>query len=263
MTRSPRPASGAVLSVEALQVDRLGQPVVRGVNLAVNAGEVTVLLGANGVGKSTLLDGISGVVPAAEGRVLLGSADITRHSRRRRVALGMAYVQQGRTVFPNLTVEENFLVAAQRPQRAFDLFPELRSRATVKAASLSGGEQQMVVLGRAVLQQPRVLLIDELSLGLAPAVVDRMLAAVADMVADGIGVLLVEQFADRALAFGHHAAVLARGAVVLQGRAAEVRSQPEQLQAAYLGETETTPARSDDPSGAANGQTNRETKEDA
>lgn len=260
MTRPPRPAPDAVLSVEALHVDRLGQPVVRGVNLAVNAGEVTVLLGANGMGKSTLLDGISGVVPSAGGRVLLGGADITRLSRRRRVALGMAYVQQGRTVFPNLTVEENFLVAAQRPQRAFDLFPELRSRATVKAASLSGGEQQMVVLGRAVLQQPRVLLIDELSLGLAPAIVDRMLAAVADMLAEGIGVLLVEQFADRALAFGHHAAVLARGAVVLQGRADEVRSQPEQLQAAYLGETESTP---DGPNGATNGQASSENKEDA
>ena len=240
MTRLAAPAPGAVLSVEELQVDRLGQPVVRGVGLTVKAGEVTVLLGANGVGKSTLLDGISGVIPASKGRVLMGGIDITRFSRRRRVALGMSYVQQGRTVFPNLTVEENFLVAAHRPREAFELFPELRSRARVKAASLSGGEQQMVVLGRAVLQKPRVLLIDELSLGLAPAIVDRMLAAVADMAADGIGVLLVEQFADRALTFGHQAAVLARGAVVLQGRADEVRSQPERLQAAYLGETETT-----------------------
>ena len=240
MTRLAAPSPQAVLSVEELQVDRLGQPVVRGVELTVEAGEVTVLLGANGVGKSTLLDGISGVVPASKGRVLLGGIDITRFSRRWRVALGMSYVQQGRTVFPNLTVEENFLVAAHSPRQAFELFPELRSRATVKAASLSGGEQQMVVLGRAVLQKPRVLLIDELSLGLAPSVVDRMLAAVANMAADGIGVLLVEQFADRALAFGHQAAVLARGEVVLRGRAEEVRSQPERLQAAYLGETETT-----------------------
>ena len=244
MTQPAGPVSEAVLSVEDLQVDRLGQPVVWGVDLAVNAGEVTVLLGANGVGKSTLLDGISGVIPASRGRVLMGGADITRFSRRRRVTLGMAYVQQGRTVFPNLTVEENFLVAAERPHRAFELFPELRSRATVKAASLSGGEQQMVVLGRAVLLQPRVLLIDELSLGLAPAIVDRMLVAVADMAAAGIGVLLVEQFADRALALGHQAAVLSKGSVVLQGRAAEVRGQPERLQAAYLGETEATIPRS-------------------
>lgn len=239
MTRPAAPAPGAALSVEDLQVDRLGQPVVRGVDLTVKAGEVTVLLGANGMGKSTLLDGISGVIPASKGRVLLGGIEITRFSRRRRVALGMSYVQQGRTVFPNLTVEENLLVAAPRPHRAFELFPELRNRTAVKAASLSGGEQQMVVLGRAVLQQPQVLLIDELSLGLAPAIVDRMLAAVADMAADGVGVLLVEQFADHALAFGHQAAVLARGAIVLQGRANEVRSQPERLQAAYLGETDT------------------------
>jgi len=241
VTRPAAPAPGAALSVEELQVNRLGQPVVRGVDLTVKAGEVTVLLGANGVGKSTLLDGISGVIPTSKGRVLMGGADITRFSRRRRVALGLSYVQQGRTVFPNLTVEENLLVAAHRPDQAFELFPELRSRATVKAANLSGGEQQMVVLGRALLQQPRVLLIDELSLGLAPAIVDRMLAAVADMAADGIGVLLVEQFADRALALGQHATVLARGSVALQGRASEVRRQPDRLQAAYLGDTEEAP----------------------
>ncbi len=243
MTPPAAPAPEAVLSVEELQVDRVGQPVIRGVDLKVNAGEVTVLLGANGVGKSTLLDGISGVIPTSKGRVLMGGTDITRLSRRRRVALGLSYVQQGRTVFPNLTVEENLLVAAHRPLQAFQLFPELRSRATVKAASLSGGEQQMVVLGRALLQQPRVLLIDELSLGLAPAIVDRMLTAVADMAADGIGVLLVEQFADRALALGQYATVLARGSVALQGRASEVRRQPDRLQAAYLGETEETPPR--------------------
>ena len=263
MTRPSPTAPHPVLSIESFSVERVGQTIVREVSLAVAYGSVTVLLGANGAGKSTLLDGISGVIPASGGRVALDGADLGGFSRRRRAALGMAYVQQGRTVFPDLTVRENFLVAAPRTQAAFDLFPELRDRADVKARSLSGGEQQMVVLGRAMLARPRVLLLDELSLGLAPSVVDRMFDAVADMVADGIGVLLVEQFADRALAFGHHAAVLARGAVVLQGRAAEVRSQPEQLQAAYLGETETTPARSDDPDGAANGQTNRETKEDA
>lgn len=244
MTRPAQTPSEAVLQVESLQVERLGQPVVRGVNLTVTAGEVTVLLGANGVGKSTLLDGISGVIPTSGGRVVMDGVDMTRSSRRHRAGNGLAYVQQGRTVFPGLTVEENFLVAAKRPNihRAFELFPELRPRATVKAASLSGGEQQMVVLGRSVLQRPRVLMIDELSLGLAPVVVERMFESVARMAAEGLGVLLVEQFADRALSLGRQASVLARGVFVLQGAAEDIRLQPERLQAAYLGETETAPA---------------------
>ena len=241
MTRPDRNTSAgesraAGLRVEDLRVDRLGQPVVRGVDLSVEPGEVTVLLGANGAGKSTLLDGISGVTPASGGRVLLDGADITRSSRQRRVKAGLAYVQQGRTVFPSLTVEENFLVAAGRGRLdpAFELFPELRARMAVTAELLSGGEQQMVVLGRAVLRQPRVLMIDELSLGLAPAVIDRMLGALAQMATDGIGLLLVEQFAERALDAGDNAVVIARGEVVLRGTAQQIREQPDQLRTAYL-----------------------------
>ena len=224
------------LRVEGLRVDRVGQPVVRGVDLWVVPGEVTVLLGANGAGKSTLLDGISGVVRARSGRVLLDGADITRSSRQRRVRAGLAYVQQGRTVFGSLTVEENFLVAAGRDQLdpAFELFPELRARMSVAAELLSGGEQQMVVLGRALLQQPSVLLIDELSLGLAPAVIDRMLQAVEQMANRGIGLLLVEQFAERALDAGDNAVVMARGEVVLRGTTSQIHAQPDRLRRAYL-----------------------------
>ena len=226
----------AGLRVEGLRVDRLGQPVARGVDLSVAPGEVTVLLGANGAGKSTLLDGISGVVPAGAGRVLLDGADITRSSRRRRVTAGLAYVQQGRTVFPSLTVEENFLVAAARDRLdvAFEMFPELGARRSVAAELLSGGEQQMVVLGRAVLRQPRVLMIDEMSLGLAPTVIDRMLHAVERMAANGIGLLLVEQFAERALEVGDNAVVMARGEVVLSGIASQIKKQPDRLRHAYL-----------------------------
>ena len=217
----------------------MGQPVVRGVDLSVAPGEVTVLLGANGAGKSTLLDGISGVVPAAAGRVILDGEDITRSTRRHRVRAGLAYVQQGRTVFPSLTVEENFLVAAGRSELdpAFDLFPELLPRASVAAKLLSGGEQQMVVLGRAILRRPRILMIDELSLGLAPAVVDRMLEAVQRLAASGVGLLLVEQFADRALAVGDRAVVVTRGEVVLEGSTSKIRRRPDRLRKAYLGET--------------------------
>ena len=224
------------LRVEGLRVDRLGQPVVRGVDLSVAPGEVTVLLGANGAGKSTLLDGISGVVPASGGRVLLDGTDITRSSRQRRIKAGLAYAQQGRTVFLSLTVEENLLVAASRDRLdfAFELFPELRARRAIAAEHLSGGEQQMLVLGRAVLQQPSVLMIDELSLGLAPAVIDRMLLAIQQMASSGIGLLLVEQFAERALDAGDKAVVLARGEVALRGTASQIQAQPERLRRAYL-----------------------------
>lgn len=232
----PEASTAVGLRVEDLRVDRLGQPVVRGVDLSVVPGEVTVLLGANGAGKSTLLDGISGVVPASAGRVLLGGTDMTKSPRRRRVRAGLAYVQQGRTVFPSLTVEENFLVAASRDRLdpAFELFPELRARRSVAAELLSGGEQQMLVLGRAVLRRPRVLMIDELSLGLAPAVIDRMLQAVEQMAAGGIGLLLVEQFAERALNIGDNAIVMARGEVVLRDTASCIQQQPERLKRAYL-----------------------------
>ena len=225
------------LVIEGFCVDRLGSPVVHDVDLEVAAGEVTVLLGANGVGKSTLLDGVAGVAPARSGRVHLGGVDLTRRSRRQRVSAGLTYVQQGREVFRALTVVENLLVAAPRRRigAAFELFPELQQRASVQASLLSGGEQQMLVLARALLGKPKVLMIDELSLGLAPIIVDRVLATVAQLAADGLGILLVEQSADRALAFGHQAAVLTRGRIVLRGPAADIRHRPDQLQAAYLG----------------------------
>ena len=225
------------LRIEGVCVDRAGSPVVHDVDLEVAAGEVTVLLGANGVGKSTLLDGVAGVAPVRSGRVFLDGADIGRRSRRGRVRAGLAYVQQGREVFGDLTVEENLLVAAPRRRigTAFELFPELAPRAAVAASFLSGGEQQMLVLARALLGKPKLLMIDELSLGLAPIIVDRVLTTVAELATDGLGILLVEQFADRALAFGHQAAVLARGRIVLRGPAADIRRRPDQLQTAYLG----------------------------
>ncbi len=244
------------LRIEGACVDRAGAPVVRDVDLEVAAGEVTVLLGANGVGKSTLLDGLAGVAPLRSGRVYLDGTDIGRRSRRQRVRAGLAYVQQGREVFGDLTVAENLVVVAPRRRIgvAFELFPELEPRAAVAASLLSGGEQQMLVLARALLGRPRMLMIDELSLGLAPVIVERVLATVAELAAGGIGVLLVEQFADRALAFGHQAAVLARGRIVLRGPAAEIRRHPDQLQAAYLG-GETNPP---DPGSTASEDSTRE-----
>lgn len=240
MTRSPSREALPVeaLQVEGLHVDRAGQPIVRDVDLSVSYGEITVLLGANGAGKSTLLDGIGGVISAAAGRILMDGVDITGQSRRRRVRQGLAYVQQGRTAFMSLTVEENLSVVAHRQDfdLALEAFPELARYMSTRAGLLSGGEQQMLVLARALLQRPRVLIIDELSLGLAPAIVDRMFAGVQQMATEGTGLLLVEQFADRALDIGHQAVVLNRGSVALRGPAAEVRRRPQRLRAAYLGE---------------------------
>lgn len=224
------------LSVRGAVVERAGQPVVRSVDVDVPLGEVTVLLGANGAGKSTLLDGLAGVAPIAAGEVSLGDVALTSASRPARVRAGLAYVQQGRAIFPGLTVEENFLVTA--PKDAFgvalDLFPELEKRMNSKTALLSGGEQQMVVLARALLQKPKVLLLDELSLGLAPIVVDRMLEAVRLMATNGMGILLVEQFAHKALAIGDNAMVMTRGEIVLQRPSGELADNPDLLKAAYL-----------------------------
>lgn len=224
------------LSIRGLVVDRVGQPVVRGVDCEVPLGEVTVLLGANGAGKSTMLDGISGVAPISAGGMVLGGQSIAKASRSARVRSGLAYVQQGRAIFPGLTVEENFLVTAPRNQFdvALELFPELEKRMDSKTALLSGGEQQMVVLARALLQKPTVLLLDELSLGLAPIVVDRMLAAVKLMAHAGMAILLVEQFAHKALAIGDTAMVMTRGEMVLVQPAAELVKDPELVKAAYL-----------------------------
>lgn len=231
------------LETAAVCVDRVGQPVVDEVDLTVSAGSITVLLGANGAGKSTLLDGIAGVAPIRAGTVTIGGRDVTGASRRTRVTAGLAYVQQGRAIFGDLTVEENLLVVAPRTEfgPALALFPELEPRLHSPAKLLSGGEQQMVVLGRALLQRPSFLLIDELSLGLAPIIVDRMLGAVVELAGRGIGVLLVEQFADQALAVGDTALALSRGRVVLRGTAAEIRADPSSLRAAYLGGTTDTP----------------------
>lgn len=253
------------LSIAGLCVDRVGQPVVRDVDLNVPPGHVTVLLGANGVGKSTLLDGLTGVAPIRGGSIELDGTDLTRASRGKRVRAGMAYVQQGRAIFATLTVEENFAVTAKPGQFdiALDLFPELKPRLKTKTALLSGGEQQMVVLGRALLQRPSVLLIDELSLGLAPIVVDRMLEAVRALAADGLGVLLVEQFADKALGVGDEALVMARGEIVLRQSAATLLVDPSVLKQAYLGgAVEPSPTtRHPEPAGARSSSIGPTTKE--
>jgi branched-chain amino acid transport system ATP-binding protein len=219
-------------------VERAGFSIVRDVSMIVPAGEVTVLLGANGAGKTTLLEGISGIVTSCRGSLSLGDTSIARAGSRARARHGLGHVEQGRTVFAELTVSENVRVSApdgDAAKHALAFFPELDPRLNVLAGSLSGGEQQMLVIARALAASPTTLLIDEMSLGLAPVIVQRLMALVRRLADEGIGILLVEQYAALALKIGDSAFVLNRGEVVLQGRAAELLEDGAKLRRAYLG----------------------------
>ncbi|YCK38946.1 ABC transporter ATP-binding protein [Actinomadura sp. ATCC 39365] len=225
-----------VLDVRGLSVSRGEVPVVHEVSLGVAPGTVTVLLGANGAGKTTLLDGIAGLAPAAAGTVTLAGAPLTGLLTYRRAQAGLGYAEQARTVFRTLTLEQNLLVSGDGdPAMVYDIFPELDRRRTLPAANLSGGEQQMLVIGRALIAGPKVVLIDEMSLGLAPVVVRRLMGSVRELAERGIGVLLVEQFANLALEIGARAYVLRKGRVVFEGPCEELRGAQDRLHEFYFG----------------------------
>jgi branched-chain amino acid transport system ATP-binding protein len=198
---------------------------------------VTVLLGANGAGKTTLLESVSGIIPAASGSITLDGNDITSAPRTKRARLGVAHVEQGRAIFPDLTTEENLLVAGSKDQigASFDLFPELGNRRSTRAALLSGGQQQMLVIARALVARPKVLMLDEMSLGLAPTIIKRLIPIVRTLAAEGVGVLLVEQYAALALANGDRAYVLVRGELAYDGPCAPLQEDPNRLRSLYLG----------------------------
>jgi branched-chain amino acid transport system ATP-binding protein len=228
----------ADLTISDFCVDRSGFSIVRDVSMTVPAGQVTVLLGANGAGKTTLLEGISGIVTSCRGSLQLGDKAITRAGSRARARDGLGHVEQGRTVFSELTVAENVRVSApdsDAAKSALAFFPELAPRLDVLAGSLSGGEQQMLVIARALAASPTTLLIDEMSLGLAPVIVQRLMVLVRRLADEGIGILLVEQYAALALKIGDSAFVLNRGEVVLHGRAEELLEDGAKLRRAYLG----------------------------
>jgi branched-chain amino acid transport system ATP-binding protein len=236
------------LSIQGLTALREQIPVVRKVDLEVPAGQVTVLLGMNGAGKTTLLDAVSGVIPVTSGKVLLDGAEIHGLRKERRARAGLAYVEQGRSIFPELTVDENLMISARGASilETFELFPELKARRNVPAQLISGGEQQMLVLARAVVSQPKVLLIDEMSQGLAPVIVKRLMPFVASVAQKGIAVLLVEQFAHLALKIGTTGHVMTGGEIVLSGPCAELAETPDKVRRAYL----HGKARIDEPAGA-------------
>lgn len=226
------------LALSALSINRGELPIVSQVDLAVASGEISVLLGANGAGKTTLLEGIAGIIPVADGKIAIDDDEIQRRRPASRARTGLALVEQGRAVFRQLTTEENLQVGRHRDAsltEAYDLFPELLPRKNVRAGLLSGGEQQMLVIARALLGRPRILLIDEMSAGLAPVIVARLMAAVRQLADRGLAVVLVEQFADLALSIGNRAFVMRRGRIVYDGDCAHLRGAPDELHRLYLG----------------------------
>ncbi len=226
------------LLVSDLAVNRAELPVITKAGLVVESGQVSVVLGSNGAGKTTLLEGLSGVIPVAAGRIAIDGAEIQKARPGIRARAGLAHVEQGRTVFRQLSTEENLRVGLHPEAtlaEAYDLFPELVQRKDVRAGLLSGGEQQMLVIARALLGRPKVLLIDEMSAGLAPVIVTRLMNAVRRLADAGLAVLLVEQFAALALSIGDRAYVMRRGRMVYDGDCATLRNAPDELHGLYLG----------------------------
>ena len=213
--------------------------VLHGVDLALPKGEVMALLGPNGAGKTTLLKVASGQLRARAGHVHLGGSHVNDASPEALARAGLCTIPEGRSIFPNLTVQENLRLAAYAGvpawhvyATAYDRFPRLAERAGQLAGSMSGGEQQMLAMARALATNPAVLLIDELSMGLAPLIVRELYEVVASLAGDGVSVLVVEQFADAALAVADRAAVLVHGRVVAAGPPDEIATE---LTTLYLG----------------------------
>jgi branched-chain amino acid transport system ATP-binding protein len=236
-------ASAELLRLEGVTVARGGRDVVRDVSLEIPPGEVTALLGPNGAGKSSLVLAVAGVLPVESGSVTVGERRLTGRRPEKVRAAGVAVVPEGRRLLPELTVEDNLqvatyslpqLVARERRGYALELFPELKARLDAKGRSLSGGEQQMVVLAQALVSQPKFILIDELSLGLAPVVLKRLIPTIRTVAESGVGVLLIEQFATIALGLAQRAYVLEGGRLRFSGLASELRDKPELLESAYL-----------------------------
>jgi branched-chain amino acid transport system ATP-binding protein len=231
------------LVLDGLCVERGGRRVVRDVTITVPAGQVTALLGPNGAGKSSLVLAIGGVLRPRPGSVSLDGLELSGKRPEKIRAAGVAIVPEGRRLLPDLTVDDNIRVAtyalsapaaAAGRARALELFPALEKRLNLPARSLSGGEQQMVVLAQALVSQPKYLLIDELSLGLAPVVVNRLIPVIRAVADSGIGVLLIEQFATVALGLATGAYVMEGGVIRYAGTASELRDKPDLLHSAYL-----------------------------
>jgi branched-chain amino acid transport system ATP-binding protein len=233
----------ALLEVSDIHARYGAIEALKGISLTVEEGEVVTLIGSNGAGKSTTLRAISGLTPASAGRIDFGGIEITRVPAHEIVAQGIALAPEGRHCFPRMSVRENLDLGAHRRSgsavaedldRVYELFPRLLERERQKAGTMSGGEQQMLAIGRALMARPRLLMLDEPSMGIAPILVQRIYETIAQINRDGVTILLVEQNANYALDLAARGYVLETGRVVLANHSAELRGDPE-VQRAYLG----------------------------
>ncbi len=234
-----------MLKIDALQVRYGAIEALKGISLEVHAGEVVTIIGGNGAGKSTLMKTISGLEPAFAGSIHFEGRDITRVPGHQRVALGIAQSPEGRQVFADQSVRDNLVLGAYHRKASsaeieadiaaqFEAFPRLRERQDQMAGTMSGGEQQMLAIARALMARPRLLLLDEPSLGLAPLIVKDIFGTIRGLKTRGVTILLVEQKANQALAVAERGYVLETGRITLQGPGRELRRDP-QVRAAYLG----------------------------
>jgi branched-chain amino acid transport system ATP-binding protein len=238
--------STPLLELKALKVSYGGIQAVKGIDLSVAEGELVCLIGANGAGKTTTLKGITGLQPVKSGKIHYAGADITGKPAFQLVRQGLSMVPEGRGVFGALTIEENLAMGAYARadraaikgdvERVFSLFPRLKERRKQTAGTLSGGEQQMLAMGRALMSRPKLLLLDEPSMGLAPLMVQKVFETVIAIAKEGVTILLIEQNAKLALEVSRRGYVMESGEITLHGEAKQLLSDPK-VRAAYLGET--------------------------
>jgi branched-chain amino acid transport system ATP-binding protein len=244
--KEPGMSETPLLQVEHLEVRYGAIEAIKGISLYVRAGEIVTIIGGNGAGKSTLMKTISGLEAATVGKILFAGQDITRLPGHLRVPKGIAQSPEGRQVFPDQSVLDNLLLGAYHRKDAqsvieadveemFTVFPRLRERQEQMAGTMSGGEQQMLAIARALMARPRLLLMDEPSLGLAPLIVKEIFAVIRTLKERGVTILLVEQMANQALAIADRAYVLETGRITLEGSGSELRRNPK-VRAAYLGD---------------------------
>lgn len=238
--------AGTLLDVRNIEIHYGAATAVRGVDLKVERGELVAVIGNNGAGKTSILRGISGLVRPHAGQVIFKGEDTARLPPHQKVHRGLALIPEGRLIFANQTVEDNLILGAfgrwKKERKAvlaefenmFALFPRLKERLHQRAGSLSGGEQQMLALARGLLSKPDLLMIDEMSLGLAPKVVEQLFSLLRDLNAKGQTILLVEQLASHALAIAHRAYVVGHGKIEVQGTAKELAGSPAVMEA-FLG----------------------------